>query len=253
MATKKKTSSKKQTYNLQAALAGVPDTAREQDPGMPADTFIREARNCLKEGVKAQKKLTALPDFDGSVFASLPVLIPRFEAAQKKWEQERNRVAKGTGRVALRKEGEALRADMLASGGFLFRKMPEALAELDRIREGDGIDDLIVDLRDLVAFRQDNASRWAADVRLTEEDFERAGEIAEALEGQKDSEGALDARAERNQLAFLMSAALREIREGARYLFRAEPSRQLLFMSTFEASRRAASRKAAKKKGDKPA
>jgi hypothetical protein len=265
MAAKKKSSarkastasSSKKAFNLEAALDAVPALAAEQDLGMPADTFVTEARRALTEAQKHPGKFTALPDFDGSVFVVLPALIPRFVAAQKTWDQERFRVSRGTGRTSLRLEGEALRSRILASGRFLFRKVPDALLELDRIAEGQGIDDLITDLRDLVAFRNDNQSRWKQDTQLPKDAFARAAEIADALEGQVDTERALDARTERNKLAYLMDRALDEIRDGARYLFSTEPRRLAPFLSRYEAERRAASRRASRKaKGtttDKPA
>ncbi len=249
MATKKKTTSASpKSFNLQALLDALPDDARLQDPVIPAKTFAVEAKRALEHANKHKKRLSALPDFDGAVFSVLSAAIPRFELAHRKWDQERNKVASGSGRTSLRKEGEQLRADIIASDRFLFRKAPEGLLELDRIQQGDGVDDLITDLRDLVVFRNDHKARWAQDVKLEKDAFDRIAEIADALEGQVDSERALEAREERNMLAALISTALKEVRDGAAYLFRDDGKRLKPFKSEYQAARRREARKAAKKK-----
>ncbi|MBI5493748.1 MAG: hypothetical protein HY904_01910 [Deltaproteobacteria bacterium] len=243
--------SKKKSFNIDALIAKLPAESRTREPSIPADTQLKEARLAATAAKTHRGRFAKLPEFDVAVVDSLPGIIAAYESAQKAWDRQRAAKALGKGKVAARAAGETLRSSILSAGTFLFRKQPAPLAELGRISEGEGLDDLITDLRDLVAHRTDNAARWAKDVKLPKNAFARCTELADLLDGTVESEEAISAHEHRNQVALVLEDALAELREGADYLFSDEPARLAPFVSRYNARKVARSRrKAAKAKGE---
>lgn len=118
-----------------------------------------------------------------------------------------------------------LRADLIADGRFALRSDVEAQAVLDRIQEGDGLDDLIQDLRALSAFARQHEDALARIGAQPDVRTKLAEKIATELEqhlagrraGDRDEEAALDFR---NRAATHLAEVMREIRATGAYVFR---------------------------------
>jgi len=243
-------SKKQSAFNLNAAVAALPDGARLTDPSIPPDVLLQEARQCAAAAKKQRARFLSLPGFSISHVDQLPGLIAAFETAQRAWDRKRAEKQSGRNRKLTRLEAEKLRQDFLATGRFLFRRDAAALTEMERITEGEGLADLIQDLRDLVKFHSENVRTFALDKTLPRDAARRAGAHADALSETVDSEDAIAAREYRNQVGVLLDASLAEIRECARYLHRKDAARLAPYLSRYLANKQARSRRKTRRLAD---
>ena len=171
--------------------------------------------------------------------------------AETDWQ--RKRIAKQQkSLVALRKEAENARRQIMAAGRYRLRKNAAAQAELDRIAEGEGLPDLIQDLLDLGDFIGSNMDVMTRDKNITEATPGQLRATAQALnEGEDDSEPALSALEHRNQVFVALDEALREVRAAAGYLYADDPKRLQPYRSQYEARQRSAQRRSKKTQGKK--
>ena len=94
-----------------------------------------------------------------------------------------NRRGERTTPVALRtarEDAAQLKTDLLAAGRFLLRKDPSAQRELDLIAQGEGLADLIDDLKELAEFYGRRADQLK-DADVPSEPSERARDLARRL------------------------------------------------------------------------
>ncbi len=248
MATKKS----KTIGSIAALIAAAPKEAKAHVPSMPVDVLLLEGHQAATAAKGIRARLVKLQTFDVVRLDTLPALLEELKSAEATWGTLRITAAQGRNRKSTRAEAEALRADMLESGDFIFRKNAAAKAELARIREGDGLADLVADLQDLAALWRKYTGAWAADEELSEADFKRAEELAAMLADVEDSEEAVAAQERRNQLCWLLEESLTEVRGGARFLLRKSPKRLQPFLSRYQALRRARARRVAKKATSTP-
>ena len=124
------------------------------------------------------------------------------------------------------------------AGRYLLRKDPKAQARLDQIAEGEGLADLIQDLKDLADFAVANAKVLAAAPRLPKDAVAQARTLAASLTDGVDSAGANDAQARRNQVYAVLASAVDEVRAGARFLFHDEPKLLAPMLSHYSADRK---------------
>ncbi len=247
MASKKAPKSKSS-----ALLAKAPEASKAFVSSIPIDVLLLEAAQAAKAGKKLRARLVKLPSFEIKDLDNLPALIAELTAAETIWGTLRFAAAAGRQKVASRKEAEALRSDLLGSAEFLFRKDKDASAALARIRDGEGLADLVADLHDLVKFWGAHKKVWALDESISDADFKRASELAELLGSAEDSDDAITAQEHRNQLAWLLEQRLSELRDAAGFLLRKTPRRLTPFLSRYEALRKARARRKARTEGKTP-
>lgn len=251
-AKKKKTQSKKKksptVFNLTPLLAALPDSAKLTDPPLPADVLIAEAKVCSKEALRHELLFAALQDFDRRCVVQLPHLIASFESAQRAWDQARMVRSAGKNRAATRQQADQLRTELVASARYLLRRNPGAQLELDRITQGDGLPDLVADLRDLALLGKQHAAVFAKAPGFPKDAFTQCTQLADALEETTDAEPALQAREHRNRVGAVLDQWLTEVRDAARYVFRKDPARLRPFLSSYIARKMARSRKNAANK-----
>jgi hypothetical protein len=243
MATKKA----KKSPGIEAQIAAATADAKQRRPSMPVDVLLLEGAQVAKAGKAIRAKLVKLPSFQIVHLDGLPGLLDALRDAEAAWGNLRMSVAAGRGKTNARAQAEALRGDLLASADYLFRANREATAELARIREGEGVADLVADLQDLAGFWGRNKKVWAVDETLDDATFKRAMQLADTLAAVEDAEAGAAAMERRNVLAGLVEAALAELRDAAAFLLRKDPRRLAPFLSRFEAVRRAQSRRKANK------
>ncbi len=249
MAAKKRSKS----TSIDSTLAAAPAESRAFAPSIPVDVLLLEATQVAKAGKTIRAKVAKLPSFDVAHLDGLPALTAGLKDAETTWGNLRFAIAAGKNKVAARKEAEALRADLLESASFLFRKDKAASAELARIRDGEGLADLVADLDDLVKFWGAHKKVWALDDELSDADFKRATELAAILGNAEDSEEAITAQERRNQLAWLVENSLSEVRGAAAFILRKTPRRLAPFLSRYEALRKARARRKARAEASTPA
>lgn len=258
MAGKKKDKSekldkKKRKFDVDEAAAALPAETRRMEPTLPVDVAVLEAYRLAKAAEKLRAKLIKLPGFDAGHIDNLPALIDGLEESERNWARLRL-AKKGKGRGEARKEAEALRKAVLGAGRYLFRKNPKALKELERIAEGEGLADLLADLKDIPLFMTANPREWALDITLPKDAKARCTVLGKQLEEVEDDEEALAAFEARNQRFVLLDQSVTEVREAARYLLGDDRKRLAPFLSRYEADRKRRARQHHREaKSNKPA
>lgn len=217
----------KQTFDLAAALAALPPEAAEKAPDQTTSDALQDARDVLRAVKSVQAKLEKLPGVAAHI-ASLPVLLEAAEEAQHEWTTTRAHRRSKEFKTLL-KSAEKLRSDLVAAGRYLLRKNDEAQRVLDLIAEGDGLADLVADLKALARFAELHAEALAS---ATLADGP-AGAAKQAISLAKSiEEGLSDAHADtsstekvrtRNKHFVLLGEAVSEVRAAARYALRGSP------------------------------
>ena len=129
-------------------------------------------------------------------------------------------------------------------GRFALRANPDAQAALDHIQEGTGLDDLVQDLRDLIAFLTRYKAALTAIGAKPDAKKAQAAKLADALgdnvasrrTGDRNESAALDMR---DRAATYLLEAMREIRAAGTYAFRKRPEICARFRGTYDVTKRA--------------
>lgn len=260
MAAKKPAKPKKPTAahdaTSDASLLAL-DPSYAAAPDMPVAVAQREIASLARLG-QAQHIKLAKVGISAVVLADLAHFAKRLSALETAWRKARTGVALTAAQRKLREEAEALDSKLLAGGRWACRKDQTAQTELSRIAEGSGLADTVQDLRDLVTFWDEHAD-VLGHTDITAKDLTRAAHLAGALEEAAANE-ASDADAARalelrNRCFWAADGLAKEVREGGRYAFRAEPKLAAKFVSRYRAAvdRRARRKaKAAKKTAKQP-
>ncbi len=209
-----------------AALLSLRDIA---SPQIPIDRLIGEGRVLLKASRKDRKALLKV-GLDPAVLEGLDGRIETLAEAQARYQAE---TRKTRGREELEKEREAymLRADMLADARWAFRNEAGLLDALARIQEGEGLDDLVQDLRDLAALFHAQRHLFAAvDAEAL---AERAQDVAISLGDLVATrrEETTDEKDLRDRAASWLKDAMSDIRAAGQYALRKDPARLALYAS----------------------
>ncbi|MBI5494848.1 MAG: hypothetical protein HY904_07445 [Deltaproteobacteria bacterium] len=208
-----------------------------REPDMPVPIFLDEAMTSL---VAAQDQAEAL-----DAVGLEPEVVPRVEklihgllSAQAIWNAER-----ATGRteetLRLITQAEDLRQDALETGDLALAKDPEGRDRLSAIREGEGLDDLVADLVDLVVLVTDKRALFAAkkyDVDGTSAAMgEAAGKLRTALAREGATRGASDAKDTRDRIYTALLEPLGELRAHGRHAYRKDRNntRRAAYLSTY--------------------
>lgn len=136
-----------------------------------------------------------------------------------------------------------LRRDMIADGRYALRDDADAQATLTHVQEGEGLDDLVQDLRDMSGFHRRYASALAKvgvdAAAKSKKATELAGALGDSLAGRRTSDAeersAFDLR---NRAATYLTLAMRELRDAGAYAFRATPEIAARFRGTYVALHR---------------
>jgi hypothetical protein len=230
---------------LDQELKNIPQD-KVQPPPIPADKLAAE-------GVAVA--LAAEQDRAGLLAAGLTAemmdrLMPAAHALAEAEAVVRNqrRKERTSAELALEQEAHTLRADVLAECDHAVRKDPDGKAVLSRVREGDGLDDLVQDLRDLGVFLSSRASQVTAvgvdaGARAAQVK-DMASRLEETVAGRRTSASAERAAYDaRDRAATYLWEALVETRETAAFVFRKDPERAAQYRSAYLARKRRRSAK----------
>ena len=236
---------------LERRLAALSLDAAVTDPTMPVAQALLEADRVHREAKRARDRFAKLAGFDLEHLDGLRELAGALDDAEDAWK--RLRLDKKSSPLGLeRREAEDLRAAAIASGRYLLRHDAAAQAELDHIQEGEGLADLIQDLRDLQRFIASHGEAFAEDLHLPDGASTRMGELAELLAAGADNDEGNRAQVHRNRCFWVLQHAVGEVRAAARYLFADKPKRLAVFAAAY-AARRPATRAAAATPASPPA
>ncbi len=187
-----KKSSSKSGSNAVFAQARALAASAVHPPSIPVDRLLGEAR-ALAKVASAQATALAKVGVGKSVVLSLTPRIDALAEAQTGLVMSRGKsVTKEE--TAFEKEATELRSDMVADGRFALRGNPDAQSALDAIQEGDGLDDLVQDLKDLGGFFTKYASALGKVVGDAAKKKTRAAALAKALEALVTDRRASDAQ-----------------------------------------------------------
>jgi len=227
----------RRAFDVEARLARVPAEAEEILPDTPVASMVVDAARIGAASRLMRARFTNLPDFDIGAVDGLASLSADLQEREIEWQR-----ARGAGRAAsLEKDRVAageLRSDMMASARYRLRKDPAAQKELDIIAEGDGLPDLVQDLRALARQRDLKSAKFAGDDSVPPDASARARGYADRLSAGTDGEAALAAQARRNVAAFALSEDLAEVREAGLFLLRKQPKKAAVFGNTYNRARK---------------
>jgi hypothetical protein len=226
---------------VREALAAIPPERAAALPAIPVDRMLGEARALAVSARKYAEDLVGA-GLDEVLIGDLGVRAQALAEAQAALVALRG-FRRSEAEVALKRAALALRSDMTAGGRFALRKDADAQAVLDRIQQGDGLDDLIQDLRTLAVFFRRNApalERIGAKPDLKRQQAEQtASELEWALARRRGGDRQAAALDLRNRAAAHLQEAVSEIRATGVYVFRHEPRIATKFRSAYNARRRA--------------
>jgi len=209
--------------------------ARPPDASIAATA--QDARALFAIATKKRAPLLLRSRLDAKLLASLPVRRALLEATERAWSRARV-AALPAARRKEREEAEALRSDALAALRYFCADDDALQREVDDIRLGEGMPDLIEDLGRAAALLVEHAAHLkkadlAGGVNAA---AKRATALADAL-GATDAETATDAASalllsRRNRAFWHLADATRAVRNAGAYVFRRDPTTLALFRDT---------------------
>lgn len=224
-----------------AALAAVENV---RPPEIPVDRLVGEARALV---LAARKHGAALAKvgLKGASVALVAGLGASLAAAQSALLSSR-RVGRSAAEVKAEEAARDYRARRLDDLEFAVGMDPEAAARISKIREGEGLDDLIADLRQIVTFVQEVPAALTAigqnPKKLAATGAELEEKLATLVDERRTRSDETRFVAERDRAATALSAAMGAVRRAGRYAFRDEPEKQRLYASAYNRVRRAVAR-----------
>ena len=218
---------------VREAMNNLPNTASRSRPTAPITALLADARELFTVARRSGTKLVRA-GLDRRFLEELPHRIELVERAQKAWERQRSRTEPAT-LQRTREDAQQLKTDMLAAGRYVLRNDSSAQRQLDQIAEGEGLEDLIADLRALAGFWTKRSVQLASS-DLAKDAPERALALASRLtlasRGAAEASHA-EAHSHRNRALALLDEAVHEVRSAGRYVFRDAPERLALFRYEF--------------------
>ncbi|MCK6549693.1 hypothetical protein L6R52_27905, partial [Myxococcota bacterium] len=156
-------------------------------PDMPVSVATREYASL------ARLAKSLAPDFvkigiSAEQIETLARFAKRLAALEARWQRARSAVFLSAKERKALEEAEALDNKFVAGGRWACRDDDEALAELERISAGSGLEDTLQDLRDELEFWRVHAEVLRF-TDITAKDLKRAEQLVEALESAAQKEG----------------------------------------------------------------
>ncbi len=236
----KKNSTGKGADAHRKAILALP-AASVSPPQIPVYHLLGEARALEKVATKYAAELRRV-GVDKPLIESVAARSDALSNAQGELALVRKSKRTKT-ELQLEQASIELRRDMIADGRYALRDDADAQATLTHVQEGEGLDDLVQDLRDMSGFHRQYASALAKvgvnAAAKAKKATELAGALSDALAGRRT--GGVDERAAidlRNRAATYLTTAMREIREAGAYAFRATPEIASRFRGTYVAHHR---------------
>lgn len=207
-------------------------------PDLPVAEAIMEVQAAIDfvDDDKAARERLHKTRYKAKDHARLKQLLAALIIAQSRWNRHR------TGRndqayIDEVERAEALRARLLRAADYNCAEDRVAAGRIDAVREGEGVADLVQDLRDLAAFLEDYKALFAQDELFDldaaqadiKERLERLGPlVSDKLQG-----SGADARELRDRVYTLFTRQVRAMRDAANYAFADAPATRAKFQSAY--------------------
>ncbi len=231
----------KASKDVLSALAAVENV---RPPEIPVDRLVGEARALALAARKHGAALSKV-GLKGASVTLVAGLGASLAAAQSALLSSR-RVGRSAAEVKAEEAARDYRARRLDDLEFAVGMDPEAAARISKIREGEGLDDLIADLRQIVTFVEEVPAALTAIGQNPKKLAATGAELEEKLSTLVDERRTRSDETrfvtERDRAATALSAAMGAVRRAGRYAFRDEPEKQRLYASAYNRVRRAVAR-----------
>ncbi|MBN2528934.1 MAG: hypothetical protein JXR76_21270 [Deltaproteobacteria bacterium] len=217
------------------AIGLTPDAVKA--PDMPVMVLLDELSNTV---LAAREHMDALAAVGVTVemVERLEQYTEGLRAAQAICIAEKSR-GRSDENIAQIEAAEALREDLMAAGALALRNDIEGQRRLAEIREGEGLADLVDDLRNLAVLIKDKRALFEAihmDVDITAAEAAEKGESLQRMLSEEDvARSLVNSKEMRDRVYTLAIDALKEIRLFAAYAFRKDKSnnRRMIFTSAY--------------------
>lgn len=214
--------------NMQEAIDALP-SKQIKTPKMPVGIYIQEGENLYHWCQEDKEKLTA-SGLDWKLVEELPERCEALSYAQSTWTSERH-IKEEAEKEWAEKSPVAyqLRAELLHTFRYAFRRRPDLLGIIPEISKGNGHADMLQDLNDLSVFGSDNPGPLAADNYDTSNLKTAAAMSADLSEllakanGERLNKG--EYKLKRDKAYTYLKQLVDEIRECGKYVFWREPER----------------------------
>ncbi len=240
-AKKKASAGAKPPRDVLAALAAVEQV---RPPEIPVDRLVGEAR-ALAVAAKKHGAALAKVGLKGAFAALVAGLGEALATAQAALLASR-RVGRSAAEVKAEAAARDYRARRLDDLDFAVGTDPDAADRIAKIREGEGLDDLISDLRQIVTFVREVPERLAAIGQNAKQLAQTGTELEAKLSGLVDERRtrADETRLvdDRDRAATALTSAMGTVRRAGRYAFRDAPEKQRLYASAYNRVRKAVAR-----------
>jgi hypothetical protein len=207
-------------------------------PDIPVATAIAEVQASvdLVEEDKAVRARLFKSKFKAPDLTRAKLLLSALIIAQQRW----NRVRTGRDEQSYTdavERAEQLRVSILTAADYNCAEDRVAVGRLSAVREGEGVADLLQDLRDLDVFLADYAASFAGD-ELFDLPASRAALAASItqlvpLVSDKLQKDAATTRELRDRVYTLFMAQVRSMRQAAAYVFKDEAATRAKFQSAY--------------------
>jgi len=243
--------------NLKPKLEEI-DPQDVREPAMPMPIALQED-NDLATFVSrgdVREKLVAV-GIPAEGLDSLPNVVKATRTSQSNWVVQRDR-SKTDAQKEREEAAYSYRGHILAACRWNLRRDRRGLATVDAIANGEGVADLIQDLRDLASLVDDRRPAFELDTTFDPEaKAEAARSSASDLEAGLTAERLRDDQAKskdtRDRAYTYLAGQVGEIREAGRYAFRDDAEMKARFASTYlRAKRRKRNQPSVPKAGPEP-
>ncbi|MBM4280251.1 MAG: hypothetical protein FJ137_05670 [Deltaproteobacteria bacterium] len=196
------------------------------EPSRRTTALLRDART-IAAACRAHADALIARGMPSHAAADLVARADALSQAQALWLADRRSGLRVESTAVLLADADALRDDVTALAGLALRKSRDGLERLASLRDGEGIAELIADLRDLAALARDAAAAFedinedpgALESRLLGVSRKLEAALAADDAGQIVS----SAKDLRDRLAVLVEDAIDEVRAFAAVAFRGDP------------------------------
>jgi hypothetical protein len=207
------------------ALARALPAGAVPEPSRRIPDILRDART-VAAACSAHAQALAARGLPGQLAEDLVARADALSQAQALWLADRRGGLRAESTAVLLADADALRDEAVAIAGLALRKSRDGQARLHALRDGEGIADLIADLRDLASLARDAADAFDAvneDATSLAQRLQKARKkLEEALANDGTGQVVSSAKDLRDRLAVLVEDALDEIRAYAAVAFRSD-------------------------------
>lgn len=212
-------------------------TSRADKPNQPIGLFLQEASNLYQWCLNDAEQLMSV-GISMDRINELPIKINACKEAEAIWYSVRNTPQETQKQWRLlAPQAIKLRAELLKTMRFAFRKQPDLLRTLSAITKGSSYAAIIQDLNDIAFLGKRNKKllvNIGFDINELDTVAAKAKEIASLWANARANQGkGYELKIERNKSFWQLHQLLTEIRLAGRFVFRNNKSRYIGYTSTY--------------------